>query len=161
VTVDTQASRVYAWEYQWGDWNVDTVKLSQVRAYVRWACGLYGIRYPSVRQHDKLSCTYSWSHGRKISILEGQNNCATALHEVAHYIGDSIFGGDMPHHSPQWMAIYLWLLSAAKVAPKTALFASAKANGITWVPLWQVSPKRLAGLAGKRLPKRKIRPPAR
>jgi hypothetical protein len=58
------------------------------------------------------------------------------------------------------MAVYLWLLVKAGIAPRTALYMSARAKKIEWIPLWQVSPKRLAKSSGG-LTKKRLRPPVR
>lgn len=158
MTADPQQLRVYAWEGEWADWNSSTISLAKAREYIRWACDLYWVEPPVVKRHPGNS--YSYSDGYVISFNKDQINRAIALHEVAHHICNSMFSADMPGHSPEWMAIYLWLLIKARIAPKTALLASAKAAGIKWVPLWVVSPKRLAKRVGG-LTKRQLRPPVR
>jgi hypothetical protein len=157
--LDPQKKRVYAWEGEWADWNSHTISVTKVRKYVRWACDLYGLPYPSVKMHRTQEYSYSW--GYKMSFAEGQCNRAIALHEAAHYISDWIFDENMAPHSPQWMAIYLWLLIKARIAPKVALFASATSKGIEWIPLWQVSPKRLSRQPRYRPFKYRERPPSR
>lgn len=163
---DPQKKRVYSWEGAWADWNSHTISITVARKYIRWACHLYGVPYPSVKQHHTQEYSYSQGYtdgpaGTLISIAHGQCNRAIALHEAAHYISDWIFGSSVPPHSPQWLAIYLWLLVEARIAPRIALLASAKAKKIRWVPLWQVSPKRLARYPHQRPPKKKAKPPAR
>lgn len=158
---DPQAKRVYAWENQWADWNARSLSVSAVRKYVRWACDLYGLPYPTVKQHLPEHCAYSYSQGFRVSFIAEHCNCAIALHEVAHYIADWVFADSVQQHGPQWLAIYLYLLSESGQAPKIALFASARAKKLSWIPLWQISPKRLARLPKHRPSKRRSRPPSR
>ena len=159
MPLDPQQQRVYTWEGGWIDWDSPTLTLTKAREYVHWACALYGLRPPCVKSHPGKE--YSWSLGRAISFRRSQISRATALHEVAHYICDQLFGLDMEAHSPEWVAVYFWLLIEARVAPRTAICASAKAKRLRWVPLWQVSPKRLAGLAQRYHTKKSLLPPAR
>jgi hypothetical protein len=152
---DKQRHKEYAWEGEWREWNTTTMTLKVARQYVRWACELYGVKPPRVKSHTTRDCSYS--QGSLISFRTDQINCGTALHEAAHHISGAIFGDAIEHHAPEWLAIYLWLLIEAQYCPRSALFASAAAKGLQWVPLWQVSPKRLSrGRIIKRL-----KPPAR
>lgn len=156
---DRQRDRVYSWEGDWAAWNSCTMKLSKAREYVRWACRCYGLKPPGVKQHKGKA--FSFSCGNVISFSHDQINPGTALHEAAHYICDQIFGEDLQHHCPEWMGIYLWLLEEARIAPSTALRASAKARGIRWLKTWLVSPKRLRrAVRGSRIA-RPGRPPSR
>lgn len=157
--LDPQRDRVYGWEAQWADWNSQAISLGKAREYVHWACGLYGLCPPSVKRHRTNE--YSYSQGTLISFHPAQVNRGIALHEASHFICDEVFGPDMAHHCPQWMGIYLWLLVTARIAPPVALFASARAAGIKWCPMWTVSPKRLARSAGVHLTKRQLCAPSR
>jgi hypothetical protein len=138
---DIQRDRVYSWEGDFHDWNVRSLSLREARRVIHWACDQYGLIPPSVMQHDGRALPYS--QGAKISFNRKVVNPALALHESAHYICDEIFGTRLAPHCPEWMAIYLWLLEGYRIAPRTALHASAKARGIRWLPTWTVSPKRL------------------
>ena len=139
--LDPQRERVYAWENEWHDWNIGSLTLAECRAVVRWACEKYGVTPPRVEQHRDRQ--YSFSQGGLISFRTDQKNAAVALHEAAHYICDQIFGDTVAHHSPEWMGIFLWLAEGYRLAPRTALHASAKAKRIKWTATWLVSPKRL------------------
>ena len=141
---DPQKKRVYAWEAQWFDWNRSNLTLKECRTAVKWACDHYGLPPPRVTQHHTNAYT-SCTTGPKsvISFRVDQKNAASAFHEVAHYICDKIFGFKMESHGAHWMGIYLWLLEGARIAPRTALHASARAKKIKWVQTWLVSPKRL------------------
>lgn len=141
---DPQKKRVYVWENEWFDWCRGNLNLSECRAVVKWACDLYGLKTPRVAQHDDRSYSYCQMDPKPlINFRSDQKNASVALHEAAHYICDTIFGGDLEDHSPQWMGIFLWLLEGARIAPRTALHASARAKKIKWVQTWLVSPKRL------------------
>lgn len=153
---DPQRDKVYGWEGQWADWNATAISLTQAREYIHWACGLYNLKPPSVKRHK--SNAFSFSQDRLISFNHAQVNRGIALHEVAHFICDEVFGLDLADHCPQWMGIYLWLLVSARIAPPVALTASAKAAGISWYPMWTVSPKRLAR---GRLTKSQLKAPKR
>lgn len=146
---DPQRKRVYAWEGGFCDWVRSTLTLAEARAVVRWACDKYGLPCPTVSQHMHAGDSYSQADG---SVTKGplisfkaadQKNPAVALHEAAHYIHDAIFGDKGVHHSAEWLGIYLWLLEGYRVAPRTALLASARAARLRWVAIWTVSPKRL------------------
>lgn len=146
---DPQKPRVYAWEGGFSDWVRSTMTLAEARAVVRWACDKYGLRCPVVRQHVGKQESFSQIDGAEfgkplISFQKAsQRNAAVALHEAAHYIHDVIFGDKGPHHSAEWLGIYLWLLEGYRVAPRSALHASARAARLRWVATWTVSPKRL------------------
>lgn len=138
---DPQQKRVYSWEGDWLDWNRSSLTLAECRATVKWACDKYGLKTPRITQH--VGNEYTFFQDGRISFRHDQKNAAIALHEAAHYVCDEIFGHKIEHHSPEWMGVYLWLLEGYRVAPRTALHASAKARRIKWVQTWLVSPKRL------------------
>lgn len=141
---DGQKKRVYDWEASFGDWCRSGYTKSECRAAIKWACNLYGLKTPRIGFHATKAFSFSVSGEEPcISLGSDQRNAAVALHEAAHYICDSIFGPDLADHSPQWMGIFLWLLEGYRLAPRTALHASAKARRIKWVQTWLVSPKRL------------------
>lgn len=153
---DTQQQRVYAWEHQWVEWNVATINLKQARELIYWACDLYNVEPPTVKTHRGKAMSYS--DGLVIDFMLSHVNRAVALHEVAHHICNAIFSEGIQNHGPEWLAVYLWLLIQARIAPRTALCASAKAAGLKWLPLWEVSPKRLAKTYGG-LTKKSLRAP--
>lgn len=146
---DPQKKRVYAWEGCFCDWVRSTLTLRGARAAVRWASDKYGLPCPVIVQHEGKAESFSQADSGYvggpplISFQRGQKNPAVALHEAAHYIHDAIFGDKGPHHSAEWLGIYLWLLEGYRVAPRSALHASARAARLRWVATWTVSPKRL------------------
>lgn len=145
---DPQKKRLYAWEGCYCDWVRSTLTLAGTREVVRWACDKYGLRAPVIVQHEGKAESFSQADGSAtggpiISFQQDQKNPAVALHETAHYIHDEIFGSKGPHHSAEFLGIYLWLLEGYRVAPRSALHASARAARLRWVATWTVSPKRL------------------
>ena len=145
---DPQASRVYAWEREWKDWNVESLTLPQCRTVVRIACKHFGLKPPRVRQHR--SSYWSWCDPT-IEVIDfqavkrrgraGQKNKAVALHEAAHFIYFKFHGWRGQDHGPTFLAIYLWLLEKARVAPPVALRATARSHGLRWCPLAKVVPR--------------------
>lgn len=156
---DPQCHLVYDWEGQWAHWSARTCSFTKAREFAKWASQLYGLKPPKLQQHSSQELSYSQEG--LISLQRDQVCPELTLHETAHYICDHMFDVGDAHHAPEWMAIYLWLLIKARIAPPIALRASARAAGIKWIPLWAVSPKRLAKSAGKRISQRKLREPAR
>lgn len=133
------------------DWNRETLTLPLVRVFVHAACRDYGLKPPAVRQHNTQGATYS-RFPDHISFQPRHKNPAIALHEVAHYICDSIFGDEPEDHGPEWLGIYLWLLEKFKVVPRIALHAEASALHLAWWPASAVSPNAL---------RNRVRTPAR
>lgn len=151
---DPQKDRVYAWEGKWADWNRTTLTMTEVREIIRWACKeKYGLKpLPAhthrgtgyamavlLRNDDDSLCV----RGSFFTFNQNTLNPAVVLHECAHYICDAIFGTKLADHCPEWLGIYLWLLEGWRIAPRSALHSSAKANGLRWLQTWIVSPKRL------------------
>jgi hypothetical protein len=132
---------VYAWEGEWSDWNSEALTLHETREVVRWACRKYGVEVARVKQHHTRA--YTFSQDGVISFRHDHKNTAIALHEAAHHIADVIWGDSIEDHAPEWLGVYLWLLEGARVAPRVALHASARAKRLRWVQTWAVSPKRL------------------
>lgn len=135
---DPQRHLVYAWEESWEPWNYNSLTLTECRAWVEAACRLWDVTPPRVRQHR--SNEYSWCHTRLgiISLqggahrARGGRNVSQALHEAAHWIVYQLHGDKPQDHGPTFMGLYLWLLENARVAPRLALHATARAHGIEW-----------------------------
>lgn len=133
---DSQRDAVYAWETEWADWNRGTLSLTKCRAYVAVACQLFGLDLPTVRQHRTKASSYSCTTetAAVISFNLQHKNPAIALHEVAHYIHSKTTRGHTAQdHGPTWLGIYLTLLIVAQVAPKAALFATARKHKLRWI----------------------------
>ena len=135
---DPQRRSAYAWEDTWPLWHVNTHTLAECRFIIRVACKRYGIAPPAVRQHGVRSLSWCIAEEDCISLQaagprgRGGKNVPTALHEAAHYIAFKLFGYRIQDHGPTWLGVYLWLLAAARVAPRVALNASARAAGLKW-----------------------------
>jgi len=135
---DPQKEAVYSWEDSWGPWNYNSLTLSQCREWIKRACKLYGVEPPRVRQHRRRE--YSWCHVILgiISIqggaphTRGGRNCATALHEVAHWITYKKFSDKVLDHGPTFLGVFMYLLEEAEVAPPAALHASARTHKLKW-----------------------------
>lgn len=152
---DPQQQKCYRWEATWRDWNQSTLTLRQCRDAIKWACSRYGLRtVPSVKQHEGND--YAWSLMRPgqrpvISMQTATSkNLATALHEAAHVVTDTIFVGQpLADHCPEFMGVYMGLLEDAKVAPTLALHTTASSHGLRWLPYDVISPTRIKALAKK------------
>lgn len=133
VKSDPQCKAVYEWEDSWLDWNRESLTLAEVRRWVALACRAFRMPPPPVRQHAGNATTFALSDGSLISFNHVHKNPAIALHEAAHYICDRMFEGKKLHsHGPTWLGIYMLLLETARIAPKTALYATARAHGLRW-----------------------------
>lgn len=146
---DQQRLAVYAWESAWATWNKNGTKRHNLRRWIRRAERKYRIPPTRIRflerQHlswrqVQIRSTYEPDEHRITLDWVGQNS-AVALHEAAHAITDTLFGWDLEAHSRLWLGIYLWLLEDAKIAPRSALHASAKEFGLKWVPVEKVAPR--------------------
>ncbi len=135
---DPQKAALYAWEDTWGPWNYNALTLTECRAYIEEACRLYDVPPPRVRQHR--SNEYSWCHVVMgiISLqggahrARGGRNASQCLHEAAHWIVHKKWGDKPQDHGPTFLGVYLWLMTEARLAPATALHASARAHGLSW-----------------------------
>lgn len=132
---DTQRDAVYAWETDWADWNRETLTLATCRGYIAVACKLFNLDLPTVRQHRTKAASYSCTTetAAVISFHLQHKNPAIALHEAAHYIHSKTAKRPGHDHGPTWLGIYMTLLIVAQVAPKAALFATARKHGLRWV----------------------------
>lgn len=135
--MDRQQKRVYRWEDGWRSFVERTSTRRNLRTLIKKACRLYGVDAPTVRfrtKYEKCGSITSEYDPNDHSIVLGWNdtNHAIAMHEAAHAIADSLYGSFLQPHGHQWLGIYLKLLEWAKVAPRTALIASAKEKGLKW-----------------------------
>lgn len=137
VEKDPQQKRVYAWEREWFDWNVNSLSLSQCRQVIHQACELFRVEPPTVRSHKGRY--WSWQQEDLIDLQNsgdsrpgyGQMNKAVALHEAAHYIHWRRGGRGQPH-GPTWLGIYMFLLENFNVAPPLALWMTANDHKLRW-----------------------------
>lgn len=144
---DPQQNGVYRWEAEWRAWNRSTATLPELRTVIRWALRRYGIKRqaPAVKQHSGGEYAFSIYHPHKRGVIsfnrKWSKNAATALHEVAHQICDTVFPApDTPWHGVEWLGIYMALMQDAKVIPTVALHATAFAHNLKWLPYAEVGP---------------------
>jgi len=135
---DPQKEAVYSWEDAWEPWCRNSLTLTQCRDWIESACRLYDVPAPRVRQHR--SREFSWCHiGLGVISIQGGKrdaqggrNCATALHEAAHWIVFTLFGEQPQDHGPTFLGVYMWLLENSRIAPRSALHGSARHYGLKW-----------------------------
>lgn len=142
---DRQKDRLYAWEDSWRAWGRNTHTLAQLRTAIREACAHFGVEAPAVVQHNKRSLSWSTTltgdlTGKDVISLQavgpldrGGKNMAVAMHEASHHIVVKLHGLRPADHGPIFLGVYLSLLEAAGLAPRSALYASAREHGLRWV----------------------------
>lgn len=151
---DPQKEILYSFENEWRDWNVNNLSLTKCRAVIRQACKEFKVPPPKVRQHQTMA--YSW-HSKDVISLQakggktpvpgetvGGKNRAISLHEAAHHIADHFFKNRIADHGPTFLGIYMWLLIEWKVAPASALHASARKAGLRWREITPISVRAVA-----------------
>jgi hypothetical protein len=130
-----QRTKIYEWEGAWLEWNLNSITLAQCRSIVRSACRLFGVRAPTVVQHKRASYSFYDPNKHQISMQavgkrgRGGKNRACVLHEAAH----AIIHFKKPtvlDHGAYFASVYVLLLAKAKIAPLSALTASAAEFGI-------------------------------
>lgn len=138
--------QVYAWEHRWWDFNHQGITLREARHWVRWACRRFSVKPPVVRMAEKLSRRHTTFYQEgAIHFQRRHLNVAVALHEAAHHIQDVILPKETAEHGPAWLGCYLLLLATCAHWPKTAIYESAKADGMTWLQPHSTRPRRRSG----------------
>jgi hypothetical protein len=135
--MDPQQKRVYRWEDSFRSFIERTTTRHELKGLIRKACRLYGIPTPVIKFRTKYErCGYITSEydpeTHKIVLGWNDTNHAIALHETAHAIADTLYGPFLCPHGDKWLGIYLRLLEWAKIAPRSALHASAREKGLKW-----------------------------
>jgi len=161
--VDSQKHRVYAWETAFRSFNENNTPRRRLRRLIRRAERRYRIppskiiftnRVHRAKRYAKIASEYD-PDVHSITLGHNDQNYAIALHETAHAIVDTLLGYDLEPHGPQWLGVYLELLEWAKVAPREALHARAKAYGLDWIPAGRIGPKAIRrayrGMMAKRV----------
>ncbi len=130
--LDPQKEAVYAWETTWRPWNRWALTLPECRWVIEMACDKYGIAAPRVTRH--FTKEYPWCDVKKrvISMSRGGMNIPTCMHEAAHQIVWDYFGEAAQDHGRTFLGVFLWLLEWGAVAPRIALYASARAHKLKW-----------------------------
>ena len=136
---DPQKEKVYGWEDSWPGWSHNQLTLGQCRTLVKIVCGHYDVPVPTVVQHAyKAMFAWSWPAKNRISmqggehLARGSRNVSTVMHEAAHHVAWHLYGERIQDHGPAFLGIFIDCLVMAKVAPRIALEASARACGLKW-----------------------------
>lgn len=148
---DSQQVAAYKFEGEWKAWNTQSLSKKQCSKLITWACRLYDIPVPSlgVAKRGRTVLRAGWvtvydPEDHSILLSPQHMNPAICLHETAHAI-HSVIAGDEAHeaHGAEWLALYLYLLHRAGLAPRIALFASARAWNLKWKDLDKHNPVRI------------------
>lgn len=135
--MDRQKRAVYEWEDLFRSFGERGASRADIASLIRRACRRYGVEPPMVRFVSKAKSpsltvtTYYDSSDHSISMGYRSCNYAIACHESAHAIIDDRYE-DVEDHGPEFLGVYFDLLAWSKVAPRTALEASARALGLRW-----------------------------
>lgn len=138
VILDPRKEATYAWETSWPGWDKNHITFQACRELVYCACDAYKVPRPVIVQHPQRSFSWSIPTRNRISIQGGEHrsnggrNVATVMHEAAHHIAWNLHGDRIQDHGRTFLRIYLDLLVRAKVAPETALKATAREYGLRW-----------------------------
>jgi len=141
---DRQCRKVYAWEHQFGDWNIDALSDQALRRLIRRAERIFRVP-PSkiVTRRNMFEVAFcAATERRRTAVVFGKHthNAASAMHELAHAIAYKR-ADNIESHGREWLGIYLTLLVRLGVAPRSALYASAREKGLRWS--MRLVPKRL------------------
>lgn len=140
---DSQQKAVYSWEETWPLWNKQSLTRQACRRLIVQVCRLYDVPVPRTvfLRRGKLGLRQGWRtaydpNDHSLTLAPQHQNTAIVLHEVAHLV-HSVVAGDEDHeaHGPEWLALYLYLLARYGLAPRLALFASARAGHLRWKDL--------------------------
>ena len=138
MTGDPHQDAVYGWEDDWPGWNHNHLSLGQCRRLIKIVCDHYKVPCPTVTQHGGGSFAWSAPTLNRISMQggdymrRGSRNVSTVMHEAAHHVAWHLYGEVIQDHGPAFLGVFLDCLVMAKVAPRVALEASARAHGLRW-----------------------------
>jgi len=133
---DRQKDAVYAWEDLFRSFDERSLTQAETRRVIRRCCRRYGAPVPRITFMPRAAREWSFydSADEVISMNWGHCNHALACHEAAHAILDWWDDdGTCEDHGPEFFGIYLTLLVEHQVAPRSALEASAREMGLTWI----------------------------
>ena len=133
---DRQKDAVYAWEGAFRASGARSLTPAETRGIIRQCCRFYGIQPPRIKLMPRNAREWSYYHSADEVIAMNWHQCNPhiACHEAAHAILDAWDDdGDAEDHGPEFLGIYLTLLVEHRVAPSSALEASAREMGLTWV----------------------------
>lgn len=131
---DTQAKKVYKWQWQWVEFNRDNrLSKKDIRGWLAWACKK--LRMRPVRMKIKLlgkKAKYSYfdPDQYELGFIPTHRNVPTVLHEIAHYIAFRLYGKTVASHGPEFMGIFLYLLELSGQWPLGVVYGSARKAGL-------------------------------
>lgn len=127
---DPQADKFYEWTYAWLDWNVKTMSLTDCKSLISKICAAYQVPMPVVGSAPSTDhCSYYDDETHRIGLLPSHQNMAIVIHEAAHAV---VFHHNpkAQDHGPTFVGIFLDLMEQAGIAPREALYASARKAGL-------------------------------
>ena len=143
---DPQKARLYDWEDEWDSFGRHGETRTDLCKLIHKASRLYDIEPPALRFVSKArspSLTHTTFYDPAAHVIQfGYRSCniPIAMHEQAHAI-IAEYHEAAEDHGPEFLGVYLDLLEWANVAPKSALYASARAMGLRWKPAKRASKK--------------------
>jgi hypothetical protein len=129
---DPQGQKFYEWTWEWLDWNVKQLSLKDCKELISKICAAWQVPMPKVAAasaHKHFSEYDDESY--KIELIPSHHNFAVSIHEAAHAICYHHFPKSQDH-GPTFVAVFLDLMCQAGIAPKEALYASARKAGLRW-----------------------------
>lgn len=132
---DTQAKRVYKWQWEWVEFNSNRgLTKNDVREWLEWACKKLKMAPPSRLKIRLLSKKKGHSYFNpdtyELGFIPVHRNVPTVLHEIAHYISFRIYGKTVADHGPEYMGIFLYLLESSSQWPLGIVYQSARKAGL-------------------------------
>jgi len=133
---DPQKDPLYSWEEAWWGWSRSLITLGEAKEWIEWACTEYKIGVPKITKHKRGLSWFDPNINTISMNSKTETNIPIALHEAAHVVIWEYFGDTVEDHGTAFVGVYLELLAAAGIAPRSALEASLKEYKIKWkIPL--------------------------
>lgn len=129
---DPQKHLVYRWEDRWRCFNERTLTREQARRCVARVARKWHVEPPTVLFLVRGVREWSYVQGDLLALNYDQCNEAMVAHEMAHYVTDKSYAAPVHSHGPEFVAVYIAMLEFLEVAPRVALEASLKAEGVQW-----------------------------
>jgi hypothetical protein len=127
---DPQAQKFYDWTWQWLDWNVKQMGLKDCRELIRKICAAWQVPMPKVLAVSAQRHFSDYDdEGHQIRLIPSHHNMATSIHEAAHAIVYHHYPGAQDH-GPTFVGVFLDLMDQAEIAPREALYTSARKAGL-------------------------------
>lgn len=128
---DPQKHLLYRWEDRWRSFGERSLTREQARRCVRRIARKWRIKPPTVLFLVRGVREWSYVKGDLLALNYDQCNEAIVAHEMAHYITDKSYT-EVHGHGPEFAAVYIAILEFLEVAPRVAIEASLKAEGVQW-----------------------------